>query len=95
MRKRLSEAGITVLKNKDIEDTLDKFTSQTNVALVLANRYDGIDLPGETCRLLIIEGLPAGTNLQERFLWTKAIATSLLKNRIRTRFTQDTIPNIV
>lgn len=27
---------------------------------VFANRYDGIDLPGESCRLLIVSGLPKG-----------------------------------
>lgn len=32
-----------------------------NGPVVLANRYDGIDLPGDSCRLLVIEGLPAGT----------------------------------
>jgi hypothetical protein len=30
--------------------------------LVLANRYDGIDLPGKSCRFLIMAGLPRGTS---------------------------------
>lgn len=29
---------------------------------VFANRYDGIDLPGDACRLLIMAGLPRGAN---------------------------------
>lgn len=30
--------------------------------LVLANRYDGIDLAGDACRLLVMDGLPQGTS---------------------------------
>ena len=32
-----------------------------------ANRYDGIDLPGDACRLLVMSGLPTGTSEYERF----------------------------
>jgi replicative superfamily II helicase len=35
--------------------------------LVLANRYDGIDLPGNACRLLVLSGLPVGTSNYELF----------------------------
>ena len=33
---------------------------KTRGPFVFANRYDGIDLPGATCRLLIMAGLPRG-----------------------------------
>jgi hypothetical protein len=35
--------------------------------IVFANRYDGIDLPGNSCRLLIISGLPTGTSNYELY----------------------------
>lgn len=35
---------------------------------VFANRYDGIDLPDESCRLLILSGLPRGTSEYDLFL---------------------------
>lgn len=35
--------------------------------IILANRYDGIDLPGDACRLLIMAGLPQGTSDYELF----------------------------
>jgi hypothetical protein len=88
VRERFSSRGMTVLSSGDVGESLEPFTSRTNVALVLANRYDGIDLPDEACRLLIMEGLPAATNLQERFLLTRLGADSLLRDRLRTRFTQ-------
>lgn len=36
--------------------------------LVVANRYDGIDLPDNACRVLILDGRPYGESLYERYL---------------------------
>jgi hypothetical protein len=35
--------------------------------LALAARYDGIDLPGDACRVLVLTGLPVGESLVDRF----------------------------
>lgn len=35
--------------------------------VVFSNRYDGIDLPGDACRLLIMDGIPMGTSSYEIF----------------------------
>ena len=35
--------------------------------VVFANRYDGIDLPGDSCRLLIMDGAPLGSSTYELF----------------------------
>lgn len=42
-------------------------TRTTSGPIVFANRYDGIDLPGDSCRLLVMSGLPAGTSNYELF----------------------------
>lgn len=34
---------------------------------IFSNRYDGIDLPGNSCRLLVMSGLPSGTSNYELF----------------------------
>jgi hypothetical protein len=73
---------------KDIENGLEPFTAEERVALLLANRYDGIDLPGEACRLIVLSGLPSGTHLQERFLGDPLGARHAIGERIRTRITQ-------
>jgi len=86
--QQLLDAGFDVLGASDIEESLDPFTSRANVALVLANRYDGLDLPGDDCRLLIMAGLPVGTNLQERFLFHRLGVNAPYRDRLRTRFTQ-------
>lgn len=84
---RLEGRGMNVLRASDIEDTIEPFITKSNAALLLS-RYDGLDLPDDTCRLLVFGGLPSGTNLQELFLWSRIAAFSLLRDRVLTRFTQ-------
>lgn len=36
--------------------------------MVMAARYDGVDLPGDACRVLILDGIPAGSFSIDRFL---------------------------
>ena len=72
----------------DIEHSKEPFISANNAATVVANRYDGIDFPGEECRLLFIEGLPKTTNLQERFLMSRMGANVLFNERIQVRVLQ-------
>jgi replicative superfamily II helicase len=53
---------------------------------VFANRYDGIDLPGDSCRLLVMYGLPRGTSDYEIFrasaLYGGSMITRMLAQRI-------------
>jgi hypothetical protein len=87
--KEVSEKlGFPAFSAADIEGSKTPFiSSKTGVALV-ANRYDGIDFPGDECRLLFIEGLPKATNLQERFLMSRMGANLLFNERVQTRVLQ-------
>jgi replicative superfamily II helicase len=53
---------------------------------VFANRYDGIDLAGDSCRLLVMEALPTGSSDYERFragaLYGGTTITRMLAQRI-------------
>lgn len=53
---------------------------------IFANRYDGIDLPGNACRLLVMNGLPSGTSNYELFrassLYGGITITRMLAQRI-------------
>lgn len=77
-----------ILRALEIEKSLEPFVTEDKAILLLAGRYDGLDLRDEACRLLIVHGLPAGVNLQERFLYERIGATALLRDRVRTRLTQ-------
>lgn len=77
-----------VLSASDIEETMNPFKEAKHSVLMLANRYDGIDLPDGICRQVIINGLPSGTNLQEAFLDERLGLDVLLRERIKTRIQQ-------
>ncbi len=64
------------------------FVESSQAVAVIANRYDGIDFPGDDCRLLFIDGLPRATNTQERFLMSRMGANILFNERIQTRVLQ-------
>lgn len=80
--------NISICTAKDIEQSKDCFISKEKAVAVLANRYDGIDLLDDHCRLLIIEGIPKAGNLQELFLMSRMAAGNLFNDRIRTRIIQ-------
>ena len=79
---------IAIYHASDVEDDLSVFTSCTEAALLLTNRYDGIDLPDNDCRLVVLDGLPARGDLQERFLHSALGALEVLQERIRARIVQ-------
>lgn len=91
-RERLKQtlgAVFPVLGATDVEQSLDPFTKKAEPSvLIVANRWEGIDLPGEDCRLLALVSLPTSAGLQERFMMERLGAISQLRDRIRTRVTQ-------
>lgn len=81
-------AGLAIFHAIDVEDDLTTFTAQPSAALVLANRDDGVDLPDDDCRLVVVQGLPARGDLQERFLHGSLGALEVLQERVRARIVQ-------
>jgi hypothetical protein len=80
--------GIATFDASAIEESKAGFVAAKNAAAIFANRYDGIDFPGDECRLLFLDGLPRTTNPQERFFVAKMGANALLQGRIQTRVVQ-------
>jgi hypothetical protein len=81
-------AGVPTIRTGDAERDLTTFMGAARGVVLLANRYDGIDLPDDACRLVVLSGLPAATHLQERFLHDALGARRVLAERIRTRIVQ-------
>jgi len=88
VKQLLVPAGYKSLTATDVETTLVPFTSEPHAVLGLANRYDGIDLPDDQCRLIVFAGLPVGADPQEKFYTTLLGAKRVLQERTRTRFAQ-------
>jgi Helicase C-terminal domain len=85
-------AGLARRFNAEDPQRVTRLMEAANRKLVAfdqwANRYDGIDLPGTDCRMLVVYGRPTGATLLERYFLERLGATSVLRDRIRTRVTQ-------
>lgn len=62
------DVATVVTGSREVEPMVERLQSNEFAGpVVFANRYDGIDLPGDCCRLLVLHGLPAGTSNYELF----------------------------
>ncbi len=73
---------------KDSDTGIQPFIDADSGTLLAPNRYDGMDLADEACRMMLMAGLPTASHLQDRFLETKLRAPEVLHERIRTRVLQ-------
>ncbi|NET65039.1 MAG: DEAD/DEAH box helicase family protein [Moorea sp. SIO1G6] len=80
--------GYQIFKTGELEKSKQHFISEEKAVAIVANRYDGIDLGGDECRLLIVKGLQKAINLQEKFLLTRMPASILFNDRVLTRIVQ-------
>lgn len=59
----------TVFDKDSGHDGIEKFSASAEPQLLgLVARYDGIDLPGDACRVLILDRLPKGESHFDRFI---------------------------
>lgn len=62
-----TEGGATMALGDAFSESVAKLKSVSKgTFVVFVNRYDGIDLPDAACRLLVIDGLPAGDGILDR-----------------------------
>jgi len=59
--------GAVAVKKENIHDAITKLKNSKNNFMVFVNRYDGIDLYNDLCRILVIDGLPKYYSLQEEY----------------------------
>jgi tetratricopeptide (TPR) repeat protein len=72
-----------------VAEEVDKFKKDKGMPkLLLAARYDGVDLPGDTCRLMVIDDLPMGVGPLERYLWEYLNLSTSLRTSIASRICQ-------
>jgi len=68
MAREWEDVGTNVLRG-EVERRVEELQKgQSTGPYVFANRYDGIDLPGNSCRLLILAGLPRGIDSYDTYL---------------------------
>ncbi len=80
--------NIPVFQARDLEVSKEPFLAEERAVVVAANRYEGIDFPGDESHMLFVMGLPRATHLQERFLMDRMGANAMFNERILTRVIQ-------
>ncbi len=85
-----NEAGASPqrMRASDVVNSLEPFATASGAILTVPSRYDGIDLPHDTCRLMLLAGSPSAVGELERHLRDRWAAGPLLRARERTRFVQ-------
>ncbi|WP_100489206.1 DEAD/DEAH box helicase family protein [Sporolactobacillus pectinivorans] len=73
---------------KELENKMNEFITDENAVAVLANRYDGVDLDENKCRLMVITDFPNASDIQEKFIISRLASNVLFEERIRTRIIQ-------
>jgi hypothetical protein len=64
--RRWEKFGARVVLGDDVSQAVQHLRSGQANFVVFANRYDGVDLPDDACRILVLDGLPAGQGIADR-----------------------------
>lgn len=75
-------------KPEHFSSALDTFRQSDQGSFCLVSRVDGIDLPQDTCRIMVIDGSPSGSNLQEKYQVETLQMLSQNASKTSTRLTQ-------
>lgn len=83
-----SISGLNIYKANDLIASKDSYCQSENAMVIMANRFDGVDFPDDTSRMLFIYNLPKITHLQEKFFVEKMAVSLLYAERIKARIVQ-------
>ena len=64
------------------------FKSDNKNALVLVSRVDGIDLPDDVCRIMVMDGTPSGSSMLEVYQWRFLSMIDVHRARVANRVAQ-------
>src|SRR5699024_11229222 len=74
--------------NDDFAQKVNEFKTANSGLLVAPARFEGMDFPYDTCRILVIDGLPSGTGLLEKLMWNSLGEVETLQGTIASRTVQ-------
>lgn len=89
LQTKLAAAGLTVFRLKPSDDSMfDSWTQAPSGHLIAAGRYDGLDLAGDLCKLVVITSVPQASSEFERFVVAYLGDASFMRHRVGQRLTQ-------
>jgi len=86
--KEWSDVTSEIHKKETIEDAVERLQNGYVGLVVLVARYDGLDLPNDACRVLILDGLPQRYSPQELVEAVAIGGTEAMKVRQTQRIEQ-------
>jgi Helicase C-terminal domain/Type III restriction enzyme, res subunit len=57
------DAGAKLSQQKEFESAIEKLRTTNKNFMVFAQRFDGVDLADDACRILILDGIPSGDRI--------------------------------
>ena len=60
---RWKDHGATVVVDTEVAGAVKRLRAGELRFVAFANRYDGVDLPDDACRILVLDGLPSGQGI--------------------------------
>ncbi|WP_141214993.1 MULTISPECIES: DEAD/DEAH box helicase family protein [Nocardiaceae] len=89
LQTKLLAEKLTVFRLKPSDDSaFDSWTHAPSGHLIAAGRYDGLDLAGDLCKLVIITSVPQASSEFERFVVAYLGDASFMRHRVGQRVTQ-------
>lgn len=87
--EELSARGFSAHRLASGDDsTIERWRASQNGHLVAAGRFDGLDLPDDTCRLVILPSVPTGSSEFEDFVVAYLGDAAFMRHRVGQRVTQ-------
>ena len=80
--ERWTKAGATLSHGDEVGKTVETLRNTKGNFVVLANRYDGIDLPDAACRVLVLDGVPTGESYYEQHISSIRADSALVTGRV-------------
>lgn len=61
-----TKTGATLSEGKNVDAAIETLRTSNHNYAVFAQRFDGVDLPDDACRVLVIDGVPSGDRLCDK-----------------------------
>lgn len=81
--------GAKLIDTSNIDQVLKDFKDKNfNETIVISNRYDGIDLPDDICRVLIIDSKPFSLSLLDKYQETCRLDSDIIDVKVAQKIEQ-------
>ncbi|HET9867985.1 MAG TPA: DEAD/DEAH box helicase [Nitrospira sp.] len=86
--ERWEKAGATVPDKDEVSGAIETLRTSQGNFIALANRYDGIDLPENACRVLVLDGVPTGDSYYDQYVASVRLDSTLVTGQVAQNIEQ-------